>query len=184
MPTPSVLDNLTPEQRALLDQEINRRNFADYDGLVAWLSEQGLEISRSTVARHGNKLKKRLQQVKDATDGAKLLAAAVNDDANLLSGAVISMLQSELFNVMVSLQELDDETPLDERARLLKDLTQSIRGCSLVSMDQKEFERLYKERAKQDALAQMEKTVKSAKAQGVSDEAINRIRVEVLGFAQ
>lgn len=94
------------------------------------------------------------------------------------------MLQSELFNVMVSLQELDDETPLDERARLLKDLTQSIRGCSLVSMDQKEFERLYKERAKQDALVQMEKTAKSAKAQGVSDEAINRIRVEVLGFAQ
>ncbi|MFI3218370.1 MAG: DUF3486 family protein [Methylococcales bacterium] len=184
MPTPSALDNLTPEQRNALDREITRRNFANYDDLMDWLADQGLEISRSTVARHGNKLKKRLQQVKDATEGAKLLATAVNDDANLLSGAVISMLQSELFNVMVSLQELDENTPLDERARLLKDLTQSIRGCSSVAMDQKEFERLHKERADKDAVLQMEKTAKSAKALGVSDEAIKQIRLDVLGFSQ
>lgn len=180
MPSPSALDNLTPEQRTTLDQEITRRNFAGYDGLVVWLSEQGLEISRSSVARHGKNLKRRLQQVKDATEGARLIAEASPDDAGIRTAAVISLVQSEMFNAMVSLQELDEDTDPIERIKLLKEATGSVLNLSRAAVNQKKWELEIRGQERQQAIDAMAKT---AKAEGVSEETINRIRTEVLGFS-
>jgi arginine repressor len=180
MPAPSALDNLTPEQRDELAREITRRNFKDYDGLVAWLSEQGLEISRSTVARHGKNLKRRLQQVKDATEGARLIAEASPDDAGIRNAAVISLVQSEMFNAMVSLQELDEDTDPINRIMLLKEATTSVLNLSRAAVNQKKWELEIRGQERQKSLDAMAKT---AKAEGVSEETINRIRTEVLGFA-
>ncbi|MEC4750004.1 phage protein Gp27 family protein [Methylomicrobium sp. Wu6] len=139
MPRPSPIDDFTPEQRAAFEGELIRRNFKDYDGLVDWLKANGLEISRSAAYRHGSKLQRRLQAVRNSTEAAKLIAEAAPDDADLRSAAVISMVQSELFDVMVTLQDLDEAEP-GERVMLLKEAARSVLDMTKASVLQKKWQ--------------------------------------------
>lgn len=172
MPRPSPIDELSPEQRALFESELIRRNFKDYDGFVDWLRGNGLEISRSSAYRHGSKLQRRLQNVRNSTEAARLIAEAAPDDADLRSAAVISLVQSELFDVMVTLQDLDEAEP-GERVGLLKECARSVLDMTKASVLQKKW--------KQEIEAQMrqqlsEEAAKVAKAEGVSEQGVLRIR--------
>jgi hypothetical protein len=139
VPRPSPIDDMTPEQRQAFEAELIRRNFKDYDGLVEWLKTNGLEISRSAAYRHGSKLQRRLQAVRNSTEAAKLIAEAAPDDADLRSAAVISMVQSELFDVMVTLQDLDEAEP-GERVGLLKEAARSVLDMTKASVLQKKWQ--------------------------------------------
>jgi len=138
MPKPSLIDSLTPEQRAEFERELIRRNFADYDGFVDWLTANGFDISRSSAYRHGTKLKRKLQAVRNSTEAARMIAEAAPDDSDLRSAAVISLVQSELFDVMVSLQDLDEAEP-GERVGLLKEAARSVLDMTKASGLQKKW---------------------------------------------
>jgi len=178
VPRPSPIDDFTPEQRAAFEGELIRRNFKDYDGLVDWLKANGLELSRSAAYRHGSKLQRRLQAVRNSTEAAKLIAEAAPDDADLRSAAVISMVQSELFDVMVTLQDLDEAEP-GERVGLLKEAARSVLDMTKASVLQKKWQQ--EMQAKVQAAA--EKVTETARAAGVSPETIAIIRRDVLGLA-
>jgi hypothetical protein len=178
MPRPSPIDDMTTEQRAAFESELIRRNFKDYDGLVEWLKGNGLEISRSAAYRHGSKLQRRLQAVRNSTEAAKLIAEAAPDDADLRSAAVISMVQSELFDVMVTLQDLDEAEP-GERVGLLKEAARSVLDMTKASVLQKKWQQ--EMQAKVQAAA--EKVTATVRAAGVSPETIEIIRRDVLGLA-
>jgi hypothetical protein len=139
MPKPSIIDSLPEDKRKVLEQELIRRNFSDYDGLVAWAAEFGLEINRSSMHRYGSKVKRKLQAVKDSTEAARMIAEAAPDDADLRSAAVISLVQSELFDVMVTLQELDEADPA-ERVGLLKEAARSVLDMTKSSVMQKQWQ--------------------------------------------
>lgn len=177
MPRPSPIDDLSAEQRAQFESELIRRHFKDYDGLAEWLRANGMEISRSSAYRHGSKLQRRLQNVRNSTEAARLIAEAAPDDADLRSAAVISLVQSELFDVMVTLQDLDEAEPF-ERVGLLKECARSVLDMTKASVLQKKW--------KQEIEAQMrqqlsEAAAKVAKAEGVSEQGVIRIR-EALGM--
>lgn len=138
MSKPSAIDSLPEEHRRLLEREMIRRNFADYDGLLLWMQDNGLEIARSSVGRYGIKLKRRIQAVKNSTDAARMIAEAAPDDSDLRSAAVISLVQSELFEVMVSLQDLDEAEP-GERVGLLKECARSVLDMTKASGLQKKW---------------------------------------------
>jgi hypothetical protein len=178
VPRPSPIDDMTPEQRQAFESELIRRNFKDYDGLVEWLKGNGLEISRSAAYRHGSKLQRRLQAVRNSTEAAKLIAEAAPDDADLRSAAVISMVQSELFDVMVTLQDLDEAEP-GERVGLLKEAARSVLDMTKASVLQKKWQQ--EMQAKVQAAA--EKVTETVRAAGVSPETIEIIRRDVLGLA-
>lgn len=178
MPRPSAIDSMSPEQRSALDQEIIRRNFANYDGLVEWLATKDLEISRSSAHRYGSKLKRKLEAVRNSTEAARLIAEAAPDDEDLRSAAVISLVQSELFDVMVTLQDLDEAEPA-ERVGLLKEAAKSVLDMTRASVLQKKWQ--------EDIKAKLAKTADSvadkAKRGGLSIEAAESIRREILGVA-
>jgi hypothetical protein len=176
MPRPSPIDDMTPEQRGAFESELIRRNFKDYDGLVEWLKANGLEISRSAAYRHGSKLQRRLQAVRNSTEAAKLIAEAAPDDADLRSAAVISMVQSELFDVMVTLQDLDEAEP-GERVGLLKEAARSVLDMTKASVLQKQW--AAKVQAKLQAAAVEAEPI--AKKAGLSDEDWAAIRAKFLG---
>jgi hypothetical protein len=178
VPRPSPIDDMTAAQRAAFEAELIRRNFKDYDGLVVWLRENGLELSRSAAYRHGSKLQRRLQAVRNSTEAAKLIAEAAPDDADLRSAAVISMVQSELFDVMVTLQDLDEAEP-GERVGLLKEAARSVLDMTKASVLQKKWQQ--EMQAKVQAAA--EKVTETVRAAGVSPETIEIIRRDVLGLA-
>ncbi|MDP3875862.1 MAG: DUF3486 family protein [Methylobacter sp.] len=176
MPKPSAIDSLPEEQRKLLEREMIRRNFADYDGLLIWMQDNGLEIARSSVGRYGVKLKRRIQAVKNSTDAARMIAEAAPDDSDLRSAAVISLVQSELFDVMVTLQDLDEAEP-GERVGLLKECARSVLDMTKASVLQKQW--ADKAKAKlQAAAAEAEPIAKKA---GLSDSDWAAIRAKFLG---
>jgi len=178
MPRPSPIDDLLPEQRKAFEQELIRRNFKNYDGLVDWLKNNGMELSRSSVYRHASKIQRRLQCVKDSTEAARLIAEAAPDDADMRSAAVISLVQSELFEVMVTLQDLDESKP-EERVMLLKEAAKSVLDMTKASVLQKQWAE--KVNAKLQTAA--EKVAETAKKNGLSADVVAAIRSEILGVA-
>ena len=176
MPRPSPIDDLSVEQRALFESELIRRNFKDYDGFVDWLRANGLEISRSSAYRHGSKLQRRLQNVRNSTEAARLIAEAAPDDADLRSAAVISLVQSELFDVMVTLQDLDEAEP-GERVGLLKECARSVLDMTKASVLQKQWA----EKAKAKLQAAAAEAEPIAKKAGLSDSDWAAIRAKFLG---
>lgn len=176
MPRPSPIDDLSPEQRAQFESELIRRNFKDYDGLAEWLRTNGLEISRSSAYRHGSKLQRRLQNVRNSTEAARLIAEAAPDDADLRSAAVISLVQSELFDVMVTLQDLDEAEP-GERVGLLKECARSVLDMTKASVLQKQWA----EKAKAKLQAAAAEAEPIAKKAGLSDSDWAAIRAKFLG---
>ncbi len=176
MPRPSPIDDLSPEQRSAFEKELIRRNFTDYDGLVEWLSGNGFEISRSSAYRHGAKLKRRLQAVRNSTEAARLIAEAAPDDADLRSAAVISLVQSELFDVMVTLQDLDEADPA-ERVGLLKEAAKSVLDMTRASVLQKKWQEEIQAKLSRAA----ESVADKVRRGGLSSEAAEQIRREISG---
>lgn len=178
MPQPSAFDSLSPEQRAAIETQIVKNNFANLDGLVAWLGEQGLEISRSAVGRLNQKLKKRLQQVKDATDACKLIVEASPDDANSRNAAVISLVQTEMFNTMLALQEISEDTKPAERVHLLKEASHSILNISKSAIAQKNWEAEFRKKVREEAAEELTQELKN---DGISEEVEASIRRILIG---
>lgn len=180
MPKPSAIDGLTPEQRAQFESELIKRNFKDYTGLVEFLATSGLEISRSSAYRHGSKLQRRLQNVRNSTEAARLISEAAPDDADLQSAAVISLVQSELFDVMVTLQDLDEAKP-EERVVLLKECARSVLDMTKASVLQKKWKQEIELQIKREALEQAaDRISEAAKAQGLDVEQAKFWREKVL----
>ncbi|MDI1231345.1 MAG: DUF3486 family protein [Methylobacter sp.] len=181
MPKPSLVDSLEPEQRAAFERELNRRNFADYDGLVGWLDANGFEISRSSAYRHGAKLKRRIQAVKNSTEAARMIAEAAPDDSDLRSAAVISLVQSELFDVMVSLQDLNEAEPA-ERVGLLKEAAKSVLDMTRASVLQKKLAQDVRAAIRLEARAEAaEDLTQGLKNDGISEALEASIKRILLG---
>lgn len=105
MPPPSKIDLLPPEVRADLDRRLIANGFGGCIQLSDWLAEQGYEISKTTVGLRGQRLKQRLAAITASTEAMKMVAAAAPDDADDRSNAIISLVQTDLFEALVEFQE-------------------------------------------------------------------------------
>ncbi len=57
MPVPAFFRKLPADQRAALDNEIRRRGYGDLYGIVAWLAQRGVEISKSSLHKRAKQLR-------------------------------------------------------------------------------------------------------------------------------
>ena len=138
MPPPSKVDQLPLQTRDWLNQELIRRGFGGYESLSDALAELGYEISKSALHRHGQALERRLSAIKASTEAAKLIADAAPDDEDARSAAVISMLQTDMFEVFLALQEANDVEPA-ERVKLLSRAATAMARLSRASINQKQW---------------------------------------------
>ncbi len=181
----SKITQLPPEVKDWLDQALVAGNFAGYQQLAAELQSRGYGIGKSSIHRYGTNLERKLAAIKASTEAARVIAEAAPDDAGQLSGAVMGMIQTEVFNVLVNLQELEqsgegsDEKSKMARAKLLSQLAKNVATLSRASVSQKkhEIEIRGKAKAAADAVA------KVALKGGLSANAINNIRARILGIA-
>jgi len=102
---------LPDEIRQALEQKLLRGGFSDYAGLAEWLAEQGFEISKSSVHRFGQNFEDRLRSLKVATDQAKAIAEASEDDAGAMNDALIRLVQTKTFELLVELETSDKNLP-------------------------------------------------------------------------
>jgi hypothetical protein len=175
----SKITQLPDEVRAKLDKELVARGFSGYDALETWLDGLGISIGKSSIHRYGSSLQKKLSAIKASTEAARLIAAEAPDDADQRSGAVMSMLQTEIFDMLVGLQEAEEEDDPVKRAKVLSSLAKNVAQLSRASVHQKRHE--IEIRGKLEAAA--DKVTRLAQKGGASAETLDTIRREILGIA-
>lgn len=176
----SKITRLPDEVRAKLDRELVTRGFSGYDALETWLQGLGISIGKSSIHRYGANLERKLYAIKASTEAARLIASEAPDDADQRSGAVISMIQTEVFDVLVTLQELDDDdTDQLKRAKLLSTLAKNVATLSRASVHQKRHEIGIRNKV----AAAADKVAHLAKNGGASAETIDKIKRQILGIA-
>lgn len=149
MPAPPKLALIDDAVRAELDRKLIDNGFGGYHALAAWLGDQGYEIGKTAVHAYGQGLKRKLAAIKASTEAARLIAAAAPDEEDRRSEAVMSMVQSDMFAMLVALQEAEDADP-QERVKLLSSAARAIADLSRASIGQKKHAAAVRE--KLDAL--------------------------------
>lgn len=137
MPRPSAFDGMAEADYEKFSAEYSRRHFKDIDGMMEWLAEGGFEVKRGAVWRAGTKIKRRLQAIKDATQAAKMIVDQTKDDEASLSEAVVSMVQSSMFDTLVALKDADDEDDPAERLKLLGTAARAAADAARASLSTK-----------------------------------------------
>ena len=182
MPPKSKISQLPPELRAEIDALLIARGFAGYEQLERdILDAHGIELGKSTLHRYGQKLEQKLSAIRASTEAARLIAEAAPDDTDQRSAAVISLVQSELFQAMVDLQEAEQEEDPGERIKLLSGAARAIAEASRASLGQKKYAAEIQAAAKREAADAAEKV---ARRGGLSPDAVQELRRAILGVRE
>jgi len=138
--------------------------------------------SRSALHRYGSKLDRRLSAIQASTQAAMLIREHAGDSMDARSEALQALVQTELFEAILSLQEAEEETDPGDRIAMLSAAAKNIATLTRSSVNLKQFQAkveadtrkklLEEQRAKLDALG-----VKG----GVTEETKAAIR-EALGI--
>lgn len=176
----SIIETLPENVRREFERKLAENGFGNYTELTAWLNQQGFEISRSAVHRYGQKVERRFASIKASTEAARLIAEGASDEGDTRSEALMAMVQTELFDALVEIGEMDSES-LNPLARfdLMSEGAKRIAGLISASTRLKEYQA--KTRAKAQAAA--DEVAKTVKKGGLSDDTAEQIRKQILGIA-
>lgn len=180
MPAPSKLDLLPDDLRRDLDARIIGNGFAGYVELSAWLASRGFSIGKSAVGAYGQKLERRLAAIKASTEAARLITEAAPDDADDRSNAIISLVQTQIFEALLGLQEAEDakeETNPGARVEILGKVAKNIATLTRASVNRNKWARELREKALLEAANRVEN---AAQARGLSAEDARFWREQVL----
>ncbi len=109
--------------------------------------------SRSAVGRYGQKLDRRLAAIKASTEAAKLIQAQAGDDKDARSEALTALVQTELFEAILSLQEADDpEADPADRVAMLSAAAKNIATLTRSSVNLKQFQAKVEEETRKKLL--------------------------------
>lgn len=167
MPQRSTISLLPENVRREFDERLIRSGFSDYRGLAEWLGERGFEISKSAAQRYGSKIEERMAALKTATEQAKAIVAASDDDAGELGESLIMLAQEKVFTMLVDLEIDPSKVNISS---LIRNVSELVRG----GVTQKKFAAETRKRVL-DELVDLEKG-------GMSfAEAVKRAREQAYG---
>lgn len=175
----SKIDTLPAEVKDWLDSALAEGNFSGYQLLSGELKARGYDISHAAVHRYGQKIEKRMAAIRAATEAAQMLAKNTPDQSDELSASVIRMAQSELFDVMVDLQEAEAENDPAKRVKLLSRAAVAISNLARAKVTHRKWQDEARSRI-ESAAASAEKIAKKG---GLSAESVEQLRREILGIA-
>lgn len=174
----SSIATLPENLRHELERKLAENGFANYTDLTEWLNNQGYQISRSAVHRYGQQVERRFAAIKASTEAARLIAEGAADEGDTRSEALVAMVQTELFEAMLEISEMEDLTAVDRFSMVAK-ASKNIATLTSASTRLKEYQA--KIRAKAQAAA--DEVAKAVKKGGLSDETADQIRKQILGIA-
>ncbi|KUM21986.1 terminase, partial [Flavobacterium psychrophilum] len=109
MPKRSTVKALPQSIRDWLDSALVENNFSGYRELEDELKKRGYDISKSAVHRYGQKLEQRLASIKASAEAAKVISENISNEKGVQSDAILEMIQSEVFQALMSLEEIKEE---------------------------------------------------------------------------
>ncbi|WP_323843062.1 DUF3486 family protein [Moraxella sp. Pampa] len=175
----SSVEQLPQRVRHELERKLADNGFSDYTALAKWLNEQGYEISRSAVHRYGTKIQKRFANIKASTEAARLIAEGASDEGDTRSEALVAMVQTELFDALVEIGDMDDLGAV-ERFNMVAKASKNIAALTSASTRLKEYQAKLQVKIEQTA-SEVAKVVKKG---GLSDETADEIRRKILGIGE
>jgi len=110
------IPNLPKELLLELERKLREEDFESYRELSKWLADKGYAISHAALHKHHVKFEQHLEAIKLATAQAREIVAASPDDDNQISEALLRLVQTALFEVLVELRE-HRARPTDESRR-------------------------------------------------------------------
>lgn len=177
MPAPSKLDLLPDDLRRDLDARIIGNGFAGYVELSAWLASRGFSIGKSAVGAYGQKLERRLSAIRASTEAARLITEAAPDESDDRSNAIISLVQTQIFEALLGLQDAEEETEPGARVEILGKAAKNIATLTRASVNRNKWARELREKALVEAANRVEN---AAQARGLSAEDARFWREQVL----
>lgn len=169
----SKIEGLPPAVKAWLDAALVEGNFSGYEQLEAELRKRGFDIGKSSIHRYGSQFEERLATLKLASQQAKAIVDAAPDEEGAVSEALMRLVQEKLFQVMLDFQ-IDPKKPLN-----IASAAKAIAELSRATVGQKKWLAEVREKARTAA----EAVTQVAKKGGLSAEAVDTIRREILGIA-
>lgn len=179
MPPRSKIEQLPDDLRAELDRKLIEDGFRNYVELAQWLTDRGHAIGKSAVGAYGQALQRRLDAIRASTEAARLIAQAAPDDADERSNAIISLVQTEIFESLLALQDAAEESDPAERVAILGKAAKNIATLTRASVARNKWAQEVK--VKVDAAAAEVKKI--ATEAGVSQEAMAAIDARIMGIA-
>ena len=159
-----------------LDKALLEGNFSGYHLLENELKEKGFDLSKSAIHRYGQKLESRLSAIRASTEAAKILAEGAVDEADNRSGAVIAMVQSDIFNILVEMQDAVGVDP-KEKMKMLANVGRAMAELSRASISVKKYQTEVKTRVD----AKLNELEVSAKSSGLDMATLEMIRQQIYG---
>ncbi|HCA3305762.1 TPA: DUF3486 family protein [Salmonella enterica subsp. enterica serovar Typhi] len=176
----STIEKLPEDVRRWLERALTESGFSGYNELESLLRERGYVISKSAIHRYGQKIERRYGAIRAATEAARMLTEGAADDQDARSEAVTALIQTELFESIVQLQEAEEgEVDPKERVALLSKVAKNVATLSRASVNLKKFQSEVRARAQQAA----SNAEKIARKGGLSSDAVQALRREILGIA-
>ena len=169
MPKRSAVDALPKGVKEWLDRALVDGNFSGYEKLSSELKGRGFELSKSAIHRYGSQFEQRLAALKTASEQARAVVVAAPDEEGAVNEALMRLVQEHLFRLLMS---EEGEFDLPKGARAVADL-----GRATVNQKKWQAEVKDKTRAAADAVTNV------AKKGGLTAEAVDMIRREILGIA-
>ncbi len=182
MPARSSVSQLPDEVREELNRRLVALNFSGYEALAGWLREQGYQISKSAIHRYGKKFEKRLSAIRASTEAAKMIVEGAEDEQDARSGAVVALVQTELFETILNLQEAsEEEVDPSQRVKLLSSAAKNIATLTRASVNLKRYQVEARGRISAEAEAA---AVAGATAEGLTPEQAARVGAAVASRIQ
>lgn len=182
MPRRSKISALPPEVQDALNARLIGAGFSDYTGLVEWLREQGFDISRSSLHRHGQELEAEFDEAMAEARRSRAMARAARvendgDDGALLEAAT-GIMQDSLLRVSLKLKNASDD-PV-ETAKTLSLVSRAFADVGRFDLARQRWQSEMRAKAAEVA----EKAARLAKQGGLSAKSVAEIRKSILGIAQ
>lgn len=172
MPARSAIAQLPDADREWLEQQLLARRFGGYAELAELLGERGYAISKSALHRWGQKFEERAQALQIATQQARAIVEHAPDDEGAMSEALMRLVQEKLFTALMELEVNPASLNIGVLAQRIAEL-----GRATVTQKKWATEVREKTRAAAEAAEQI------ARRGGLSGEAVDSIKREILGIA-
>lgn len=175
-PVPQIL-LIDPEIRAMLDQELIRRGYGQLDNIVELLHQHGVTVSRSTLGRYSQRLRRKIEAIQASTEAARAIAG-IADDADDRSGAAIALVQAGLFDALLAMRECEEEgNGAADRIEIQAKAARAIADLTRASIQQKQFA----VRIQEEQLRKLNKLTDEAGPRRLDLATLQVIRQEVYG---
>jgi uncharacterized protein DUF3486 len=175
----SKIETLPPKIREEFEQRLRQNGFRGHRELAEWLGRYGVAITKQGIHQYGQKFERRLDAVRLATEQAREVCAQFKDDDVSMQAALMRLVQTQLFQVLVAVNERTPGRKKDGRGGG-KDGKPSInlgvlaRAVAGLVRAQAEHRR-WAERAR-EKVAVAGKKIDEACAQGLSENGADKIR--------